>query len=98
MSAEERAQVVELAGAVDTLEVDPMFRHNLVLAPAYRQAVIDAKDRMVRTATHKLVVIPGKARPLVRLYDVRVDPHQQHDLAGTGLPEEAELLRLLEGY
>lgn len=98
LSEEERAQVVELAGAVDTLEVDPSFRHNLVLAPAYRQAVIDAKDRMVRTATHKLVVIPGKARPLIRLYDMRVDPQQRHDLAGTGAPEEAQMLQLLESY
>ncbi|MBL8940310.1 MAG: sulfatase [Archangium sp.] len=98
LSEAERAQVVELAGAVDTLEVDPSFRHNLVLAPAYRQAVIDAKDRMVRTATHKLVVIPGKVRPLVRLYDMRADPQQQHDLAGTGLPEEARLLQALASY
>lgn len=98
LSDEERAQVVELAGAVDTLEVDPSFRHNLVLAPSYRQAVIDAKDRMVRTATHKLIVIPGKERPLVRLYDMRVDPQQRHDLAGSGAPEEARLLQLLETY
>lgn len=98
LSDEERAQVVELAGAVDTLEVDASFRHNLVLAPSYRQAVIDAKDRMVRTATHKLIVIPGKEQPLVRLYDMRVDPQQRHDLAGSGVEEEARLLELLETY
>lgn len=93
----ERGEVVELSGAADTLEVDPAFRHNLVLRPAFRDAVIAAKDRMVRTTRWKLIEIPGKTRPIRRLYDVLADPHQQHDLAGQGLPEEAELATLLEG-
>lgn len=91
----ERAEVVELSGAADTLEVDPDFRHNLVLRPAYREAVINAKDRMVRTTRWKLIEIPGKTRPIRRLYDVLADPQQAHDLAGTGLAVEAELVELL---
>jgi hypothetical protein len=91
LTPDERADVVEVAGAEETLTVDPDFRDNLVLAPALRQAVIDAKDRMVRTRTHKLVVIPGKHREIVRLYDVEADPSQQVNLAGQGLPVEAEL-------
>ena len=96
LSEAERAEVVELSGAADTLEVDPNFRHNLVLRPAYRNAVIAAKDRMVRTTRWKLIEIPGKTRPIRRLYDVLADPHQTQDLAGRGLPEEAELAALLE--
>jgi arylsulfatase A-like enzyme len=96
LSEAERAEVVELSGAADTLEVDPGFRHNLVLRPAYRSAVIAAKDRMVRTTRWKLIEIPGKTRPIRRLYDVLADPHQTQDLAGRGLPEEAELAALLE--
>jgi arylsulfatase A-like enzyme len=98
LSEAERAEVVDLAGALDTLEVDPSFRHNLVLRPSYRQAVIDAKDRMVRTAKWKLIVIPGKRRELVRLYDMENDPTQQTDLSGRGLEVEAELRARLETY
>lgn len=98
LSDAERAEVVDLAGATDTLEVDPGFRHNLVLRPAYRQAVIDAKDRMVRTARWKLVVIPGKHRELVRLYDMDADPSQQVDLSGRGLEAELTLRAKLEAY
>ena len=96
LTAAERAEVVELSGAADTLEVDPSFRHNLVLRPAYRDAVINAKDRMVRTTRWKLIEIPGKTRPIRRLYDVLADPSQEHDLAGQQRPEEAELAALLE--
>lgn len=93
----ERATVVEVAGATETLTVDPDFRDNLVLAPALRQAVIDAKDRMVRTRRHKLIVIPGRERPIVRLYDMEADPSQQVNLAGQGLQAEVDLrLRLNE--
>lgn len=94
----ERAEVVDLAGATDTLEVDPSFRHNLVLRPAYRQAVIDAKDRMVRTAKWKLVVIPGKQRELVRLFDMERDRGQRVDLSGEQPEVTRELRALLETY
>lgn len=95
LTAEERAQVVELSGAADTLEVDPEFRHNLVLRPAWRQAVIAAKDRMLRNARWKLIEIPGKNRPIYRLYDMVEDPEQKHNLAGQGLAVESELVALL---
>ncbi|MFO0599794.1 MAG: sulfatase-like hydrolase/transferase [Myxococcaceae bacterium] len=95
LTESERAEVVELQGAADTLEVDPTFRDNLVLREAWRQKVIDAKDRMVRTDRWKLIEIPGKTRPIRRLYDLLADPAQQHDLAGQGLPEEEGLAALL---
>lgn len=95
LSEAERAEVVELSGAEDTLEVDPEFRHNLVLRPEYRERVVAAKDRMVRTARWKLIEIPGKTRPIRRLYDVSVDPQQTRDLAGQGLAVEEELAALL---
>jgi arylsulfatase A-like enzyme len=95
LSPAERAEVVDLAGAADTLEVDPAFRHNLVLRPALRQAVIDAKDRMARTAKWKLIEIPGKTRPIRRLFDLQRDPGQTQDLAGQGLAIEDELAALI---
>jgi arylsulfatase A-like enzyme len=91
----ERAGVVELAGAADTLEDDPAFRHNLVLRQEFRAAVIAAKYRMVRTARYKLIVIPGKTAPIVRLYDMVEDPQQRRDLSGQGLDVEVELRRLI---
>jgi arylsulfatase A-like enzyme len=94
----ERAGVVELAGAADTLEVDADFRHNLVLRPSLRQTVIDAKDTMIRTPEWKLIEIPGKERPIRRLFDLRADPQQQQNLAGQGLPIEDELARRLAAW
>jgi arylsulfatase A-like enzyme len=98
LSEAERARVVDLAGAGDTLEVDAEFDHNFVLRPKYRQSVIDAKDRMVRTARWKLVEVPGKDAPIRRLYDMEKDPGQTTDLSGQGLPEEAALAELLGRY
>lgn len=87
----ERADLVELAGAADTLQVDPTFRDNLVLKPEVRAQVIAAKDRMIRTERWKLIEIPGRTRPIHRLYDLSVDPLQRTNLAGTGLEVEDQL-------
>lgn len=98
LSDAERAEVVELAGAEDTLEVDAAFRHNLVLKPSVRAQVIAAKDRMVRTERWKLIEIPGKTRPIRRLYDLSVDPRQRVDLAGTGMAVEDQLAEWLRTF
>jgi arylsulfatase A-like enzyme len=97
LTAEERAEVIELSGAGETLQVDPAFRDNLVLKPEVRAQVIAAKDRMVRTQRWKLIEIPGKTRPIRRLYDMEGDPRQQRNLVGQGLPIEEELSRMLAG-
>lgn len=94
----ERADLIELAGAADTLEVDASFRHNLVLKPELRAQVISAKDRMVRTERWKLIEIPGRTRPIRRLYDLSVDPQQRTNLAGTGLHIEDELATKLSEF
>jgi arylsulfatase A-like enzyme len=78
--------------------VDADFRHNLVLRPSLRQTVIDAKDTMIRTPEWKLIEIPGKERPIRRLFDLRADPQQQQNLAGQGLPIEDELARRLAAW
>ncbi|MFT3711511.1 MAG: sulfatase [Archangium sp.] len=98
LSDAERAGVVDLAGAADTLEVDPDFRHNLVLRPALRANVIAAKDTMIRTAQWKLIEIPGKQAPIRRLFDLTNDPQQQRNLAGQGLSIEDELASKLAAW
>lgn len=94
--SEERAEVVELAGAADKVEVDESFHNNLVLKPDFRAAVIAAKDRMARNARYKLIEIPGRTHPIRRLYDMVADPHQRTNLAGQGLAAEEELSAVIE--
>ena len=76
----ERAQVFEVPGAVETLDVDPDFDNNLVLRSELHEPVLRAKDRMVRTRRWKLIEIPGLVEPIYRLYDVLADPGQRRDL------------------
>jgi|CXWL01.1.fsa_nt_gi arylsulfatase A-like enzyme len=60
----------------------------------------DRSDEMVRTATHRYVESRGNAAiPAgVYLYDLTTDPGEGHNLAGQGLPIEAELARILAGW
>lgn len=74
--------------ADETLRIDPEFHNNFVLKEEYHQAVLDTKDRMIRTERWKLIEIPGKDGPIRRLYDMKADPRQQHDLS----TKEVEIL------
>jgi arylsulfatase A-like enzyme len=98
LTGDERAEVLEVGGAANTLTVDPSFNDNLVLRPDLRSAIIAAKDRMVRTKRWKLIEIPGKTKPILRLYDMLLDPSQRVNLAGRGLLMETELLEMLAQY
>jgi len=97
-SDQERAQVLAVAGARDTLEVDPEWDGNLVLKQRFHEPVLATKDRMVRTRRWKLIEIPGKDRPIRRLYDMAADPGQTKDLAADGLRVTPALIELLEEY
>ncbi|MGV3622339.1 MAG: sulfatase [Archangium sp.] len=98
LSDAERADLIELSGATDTLEVDASFRHNLVLKPEVRAQVIAAKDRMLRTERWKLIEIPGRTKPIRRLYDLSEDPFQRVNLAGTGLAVEEHLATQVSAF
>jgi len=97
-SDQERAQLLEVAGAKDTLRVDPDYDNNLVLRTRFHQPVIDTKDRMVRTRRWKLVHIPGREAPIYRLYDLAEDPGQTKDLSRAGLSVLPDLAELLDAY
>ena len=75
-----------MPGAIDTLDVDPNFDNNLILREELHGPVLRAKDRMVRSRRFKLIEIPGKTRPIDRLYDLATDPAQQRDLSKLNLP------------
>ncbi len=94
----ERADVLSVPGARDTLEVAADFDNNMVLKGRFHRGVIDTKDRMVRTRRWKLVHIPGKTAPIVRLYDMHADPGQTRDLSQAGLSVLPELQALGERY
>jgi arylsulfatase A-like enzyme len=81
LTAEERARLFEVPGAVETLDVDPAFDNNLVLRPDLHEPVLRAKDRMVRTRRWKLIEMPGTPTPVLRLYDMVADPGQTTDVA-----------------
>ncbi|MGH9748534.1 MAG: sulfatase family protein, partial [Candidatus Polarisedimenticolia bacterium] len=56
---------------------------------------IAGKWRMVRTDTHKLILIPKDPEPIWELYDLRSDPGETVDLAGRPSPVLDELRALL---
>ena len=98
LTAAERARLLSSKGARDTLEIDKSFNNNLVLRADLHEDQIETKDRMVRTRRWKLVEIPGRGAPILRLYDMRNDPGQRRDLSGQGLSVMPHLRRLLDAY
>ena len=99
LTSEELEGLLDSEGASETLEIDPSFDDNLVLRSELHDQVIATKDRMVRTRRWKLIYIPGKETPILRLYDLRSDPKQKRDLsAGGAHPMIPPLTRLLEKY
>jgi arylsulfatase A-like enzyme len=72
-----------LRPADETLYIDREFDEQFVLADRWHDDVIAAKDRMLRTSRHKLVWIPtaDPEAPILRLYDMELDPHQLRDVA-----------------
>jgi arylsulfatase A-like enzyme len=73
--------------------IDESFNHQFVLRPDYRQPLIDAKERCLRTERWKLVCTPmaGGGRHF-RLFHLPDDPHCERDLAARR-PEVLEPLR-----
>ena len=98
LTAEERAELLESKGARDTLEIDKAFNNNMVLRSEFHDDQIRTKDRMVRTRRWKLLHIPGRTRPIYRLYDMQADPGQTTDLSGAGLDVMPKLVKLLDAY
>lgn len=65
-----------------TTYVDPEFDFHFVLKDKYQQAVLDTKERALRTERYKLVRTPGVNDPIFRLYDLRNDLHCETDISG----------------
>lgn len=87
-----------LAPLDETLRIDEGFRNQFVLKERYHRQVIESKDRMMRTERWKLIQIPYGGGFAYRFYDMRSDPHQEHDLSERGGPVFENMRRQLELY
>jgi arylsulfatase A-like enzyme len=73
--------------------IDEDFNYQFVLQDRYRQALVDAKQRCLRTRHWKLVCTPtATGERHYQLFHLDADPHAEHDLAATR-PEILEPMR-----
>jgi arylsulfatase A-like enzyme/glycosyltransferase involved in cell wall biosynthesis len=75
----------------DLLEVPDKTGGTLALKPEYRDMIIAAKDRMIRSGRWRLTFQPLEDGYLLKLFDVAADPGCQNDLLGQ-YPEQAKVL------
>ena len=69
-------------GIARLTEVDTRHGDELVLQKAMRPLTIVAKHRMVRDDRYKLIYVPARTGVRWLLFDTRVDPGEEHDVAG----------------
>ncbi len=66
---------------LDLLDVPDKRTGTLAIKPEYEQAIITAKDRMVRVGSWKLIYQPTSDGPLYALFNLAADPECRHNLA-----------------
>jgi arylsulfatase A-like enzyme len=64
----------------ETTYIDPEFDFHFVLKDKYQEAILETKERCVRTERFKLVYTPGKSGPIFRLFDLVEDKHCERDV------------------
>jgi hypothetical protein len=67
-------------GVVELLEIPDQVSGTLAFKPAFRRALVEAKDRSVIQGRWKLVYQPLRHGCLLRLYDTVLDPECLHDM------------------
>jgi arylsulfatase A-like enzyme/glycosyltransferase involved in cell wall biosynthesis len=83
---------------LELLDVPDERSGTLAIKPEYAEAIIAAKDRMVRLGPWKLVYQPTSTGPLVALYHVVNDPACASDLASLRPDVVAQLSRYLDEW
>jgi arylsulfatase A-like enzyme len=71
------------------LEADPHDRFQLVLKTRFEDLEVEAKHRMLRRGSQKLLYIPTESGVRWQLFDMERDPHQQNPLPATDELERA---------
>jgi len=85
---------------LELMEVPDRSSGTLAIKPEYCEAILAAKDRMIRSGRWKLVYQPLETGYKLRLFDLEIDPACQHDVTGQHAEIEAYLwtrLRLFIG-
>jgi arylsulfatase A-like enzyme len=78
---------------LELIEVPDRMRGTLAIKPGYCEAILSAKDRMIRRGRWKLVYQPLEDGTLHRLFDLEADPECKRDVI-TQHPDVAEALQL----
>ena len=79
--------------------IDPAYNYQFVLKEQYRERLVAAKQRCLRTASWKLVCTPtAQASRHFGLFFLPADPHGEHDLAATRPEVLAPLQAALERW
>ena len=78
---------------LELMEVPDRSSGTLAIKPEYCEAILAAKDRMIRRGRWKLVYQPLKDGALLRLFDVEADPECKTDVLAQH-PDVARTLRL----
>ena len=63
-----------------TTFIDPDFDFHFVLKDKFQDAVLKTKEHCVRTERFKYIRTPGAQHSIERLFDLRADPHCEHDV------------------
>lgn len=66
---------------LELLEVPNRETGTLAIKPQFQDAILDAKDRMIRRGRWKLVYQPLENGALVRLFDLETDPECRSDVS-----------------
>jgi len=77
---------------LDLLEVSDPARGTLGLKPQYRDLIIEARDRMIRSGNWLLVYLPLRNGALYQLFDLARDPGCEADVADR-FPEVVQELK-----
>ncbi|MBX7207134.1 MAG: sulfatase-like hydrolase/transferase [Verrucomicrobiaceae bacterium] len=77
----------------ETTFIDPDFDFHFVLKDKFQDAVLQTKERTLRTERFKFIRTPGEDRPIRRLFDLNADPHCERDVKDR-FPDVTERLTL----
>ncbi len=64
----------------ETTFIDPEFDFHFVLKDKFQDAVLQTKERCVRTERFKYIRTPGVHHAIERLFDLRDDPHCEREV------------------
>ncbi len=83
---------------LELMEAPNLGSGTLAIKPQYHDAILRAKDRMIRHDRWKLVYQPLEASHLLRLFDLETDPGCQQDVSVTHPDVKAELWGRLQEF